>query len=124
MLYQLRLRNGSIDPYSSGTLVERDGRTRHLQRAEFHIEPLSSWRSPHSGATYPARWRVTLPRENIRLEIVPILADQELNTSRSTQISYWEGSVHVTGTQKGRVLSGSGYVELTGYAQPFDKGAL
>ncbi|HVF11053.1 MAG TPA: lipocalin-like domain-containing protein [Abditibacteriaceae bacterium] len=124
MLYQLRLDNGGIDPFSSGTLVERDGRTRHLGRSEFRIEPLASWRSPHSKALYPARWRVTLPRENVQLEIIPTLADQELNTKRSTQISYWEGSVGVTGTQRGRVLRGVGYVELTGYARPFAKGAL
>jgi predicted secreted hydrolase len=124
MLYQLRLRDGSIDPYSSGTVVERDGRTRHLTRAEFRIESLSSWRSPHSGATYPARWRVGLPREKIQLEILPTLADQELSTSHSTQVSYWEGSVRVTGTQRGQPLTGVGYVELTGYAKPFGQGVL
>jgi len=124
MLYQLRLRGGGVDPDSSGTLIERDGKTRHLRRAEFRIEPLASWRSPHSGANYPARWRVTLPRENIQLQIVPVMADQELNTDRSTRISYWEGSVRVTGTQRGKVLHGAGYVELTGYAKPFDQGAL
>jgi predicted secreted hydrolase len=115
MLYQLRLRPRGVDAYSSGTLVEKNGRTRHLKVNEFQILPLGTWRSPQSGGQYPARWKVLLPRENIALEIVPSIPNQELNTKRSTNIAYWEGSVEVSGQQKGRALRGRGYVELTGY---------
>ena len=119
MLYRMRLRNGGTDPFSSGTIVERDGRTRHLKREEFLIESRTTWRSPQSGAAYPARWRVTLPREGIALEVMPTVANQELRTRRSTGINYWEGSVRATGVQRGRALNGVGYVELTGYDKPF-----
>ena len=115
MLYQLRLKDGKIDPYSSGTLIEKNGETRHLKRDEFQIEVLEKWQSPRSKASYPSRWKVTVPRENIALQIAPTVADQELDTKRSTSITYWEGSVRATGTQTGK-----GYVELTGYAQQFD----
>ena len=121
MLYNMRLRNGGIDPYSSGTLVERNGQARHLKLQNFRVQPLATWRSAQSGATYPARWRVTLPREGIHLEITPTVANQELNTKRSVGVNYWEGSVRIAGTQRGRALSGSGYVELTGYAGAFDR---
>jgi predicted secreted hydrolase len=30
--------------------------------------------------------------------------------------TYWEGAVRFTGRHAGRTVSGSGYVELTGYA--------
>jgi predicted secreted hydrolase len=43
------------------------------------------------------------------------VADQELRTTRSTQVTYWEGAVAVAGTQQGRSIMGEGYVELTGY---------
>jgi len=115
MLYQLRLKDGKIDPFSSGTLIEKNGAWRHLKRDEFQIEVLEKWRSPRSKATYPSRWKVAVPREKIALEIVPTVADQELDTQRSTDVTYWEGSVRVTGTQ-----SGKGYVEMTGYAHEFN----
>jgi predicted secreted hydrolase len=115
MLYQLRLENGTVDPYSSGTIVEKGGRARHLKLADFSVDVLEWWQSPRSHAKYPARWKVNLPRENLALEIEPAVADQELDTKRSTGLTYWEGSVRVLGAN--RELIGRGYVELTGYAQ-------
>ncbi|MGD9317020.1 MAG: lipocalin-like domain-containing protein, partial [Anaerolineae bacterium] len=56
MVFQLRKEDGSIDPFSSGTFIAPDGSTRHLSRDEFEIDVEDTWRSPHSGATYPARW--------------------------------------------------------------------
>jgi predicted secreted hydrolase len=44
---------------------------------------------------------------------------QELVTTRSTGIAYWEGAVEVRGTWRGRPVTGRGYVELTGYAERF-----
>ncbi|MDQ3812635.1 MAG: carotenoid 1,2-hydratase [Armatimonadota bacterium] len=117
MLYRLRLRDGSTEPLSSGTLIERNAQTRHLKLAEFRVEPLTTWRSPKTGAVYPARWRITLPRESLTLETTPTVADQELVTRRPLNVAYWEGSIRVTGTQQGRPLSGVGYLEMVGYTQ-------
>jgi predicted secreted hydrolase len=116
MLYQMRRDDGSIDPFSSGTLVEKNGSSRHLRRDDFTLMPKATWKSPTTGATYPSGWTATLPGENITLTIEPQLAAQELITSRSTGVAYWEGSVRLTGTQGGRPLAGLGYVELTGYS--------
>lgn len=113
MLYQLRLKSGKLEPLSSGTIVEKDGRTRHLKLQDFQIQSLATWRSPRSGGTYPAKWRVRVPREKIDLTITPQLADQELNPQRGAPFDYWEGAVAVTGTHKGQ-----GYIELTGYSRP------
>jgi predicted secreted hydrolase len=57
----------------------------------------------------------------LALDLVPLLADQELRTSRSTQVTYWEGAVAVSGTKQGRPVKGQGYVELTGYAKPLNQ---
>ncbi len=50
------------------------------------------------------------------MELQPTIPDQELATSQSTRITYWEGSVRVSGRRNGQPVSGRGYVELTGYA--------
>ena len=102
---------------SSGTAVSLDGRTRHLEVTDFQIESTGTWTSPESKATYPSRWRLKFPSLDLVLDITPLLADQELHTSRSSKVSYWEGAVAVTGTKQGKPVNGQGYVELTGYAE-------
>lgn len=116
MLYLLRRQDGSLDPYSSGTLVRADGTTRHLALNEFHVAVLGRWKSAKSGADYPAKWKVTIPAEAIELQITPELDDQELITRRSTRVTYWEGAVRIAGTARNKLVHGAGYVELTGYA--------
>ena len=116
MLYLMRRKDGTVDPYSSGTLVQADGSTRHLKLNDYRVEVLGRWRSPTSGADYPMRWKVTLPTEQIELEINPAFQNQELITNRSTRVTYWEGAVDVRGRASGKSVSGAGYVEMTGYA--------
>jgi predicted secreted hydrolase len=93
--------------------VAADGRTRRLAAADFDAVALARWTSPSSGASYPVRWRVRVPPEELELEVEPLVADQEMRTS----FTYWEGAVRVSGTSRGRPVSGRGYVELTGYAR-------
>ena len=116
MLYYLRLQDGRLVPQSSGTLVEADGSTRHLNLADFQTEVLDHWRSPKSGGNYPSRWRVRVPSEGLDLTVTPVMADQELMTGAGVDVIYWEGAVRVEGQTHGRPTRGEGYVELTGYA--------
>ena len=113
MLYQLRDKNGGKDPRSSGTLILPDGKSRHILNQEFAITPKQFWTSPHTKATYPASWILTLPEGE--LNVTPDFSDQELYDLRSISGSYWEGSVSVKGTLNGKQVSGKGYVELVGY---------
>jgi predicted secreted hydrolase len=53
--------------------------------------------------------------------LIPRMAEQELTTNRSTQVTYWEGAVEAKGTSQGDRLQGRGYMELTGYAERFSK---
>jgi|SRR5262245_7967021 len=117
MLYRLRRKDGSADPASSGTLVDRDGRGHHLSLGDFIMEPLSYWTSQSSHARYPQRWRLTIPSQQLSLELVPLMAEQELITTRSTQVTYWEGAIEARGTAEGQPIKGQGYMELTGYAE-------
>ena len=118
MLYQIRRRDGSIEPTSGGTWINPDGTSVPLARNAIVVEPLGSWQSPQSGARYPARWRITVPSVRLTVEILPTIPQQELVTRASTQVTYWEGSVTVKGKREGSSVSGLGYVELTGYAAP------
>ncbi|MGD8243623.1 MAG: lipocalin-like domain-containing protein [Anaerolineae bacterium] len=112
MVFQLRRSDGSIDPLSGGTLVDAAGEARRLVLEDFAIAPEGTWRSPRSGATYPASWTVRVPDADLTLAIQPYLADQELNVS----YAYWEGAVRIEGERSGDLVTGDGYVELTGYA--------
>ena len=116
MLYLIRRKDGSPDPYSGGTLVQADGTTKHLRLEDFQIEILERWKSVKSGGNYPMKWKVTIPAEGIELAIVPEFTDQELITNRSTRVTYWEGAVQVNGTMRNKPIRGAGYVEMTGYA--------
>ncbi|MFO7811519.1 MAG: lipocalin family protein [Pelovirga sp.] len=51
----------------------------------------------------------------MNLEIIPLMADQELQTS----VRYWEGAVSIQGTREQKQVTGYGYVELTGYDKGF-----
>jgi len=121
MLYQLRRaddqgsRGGSRDPRSSGTLVDRSGRTSHLDNDDFTLTPGDVEFTSKNGAVYPIEWIVTVPSQGIELTITTPLADQELSLERSTGIAYWEGMIDVAGAARGMPLTGSGYLEMTGY---------
>ncbi len=116
MLYLMRRKDGSVDPYSSGTLVNADGTTKHLKLSDYRVEVLDRWKSPKSEATYPMKWRVTIPGHEGELEIIPAFPEQELITNRSTRVTYWEGAVSIRGTIGNKPIAGRGYVEMTGYA--------
>jgi len=119
MLYQIRLQNGGVVSTSHGTLVNADGSTVHLELKDFTIEVLDRWTSPRTGAVYPSRWKVTVqvPTGPITLDIVPLMANQELNTTTA----YWEGASRITGTDGDKPVAGYGYVELTGYNRAPDR---
>ena len=80
------------------------------------MEVTGRWRSPATGADYPAGWRVTLPADGLTIDLTPTVADQELDTRATTSVVYWEGSQRVVATRDGRPVGGEAYVELTGYA--------
>ena len=118
MVYLLRKKDGSPDPASSGTIIFPDGRAQHLPLHEIEVETRGYWTSPHTAAKYPAQWVLNVPSVQLSVQIVPFVADQELRTSKSTQVTYWEGAAEVKGQFQGSLVQGNAYVELTGYSRP------
>jgi predicted secreted hydrolase len=112
MLYLLRDAGGGID-FARGTLVDRNGGVRYLKAEDWILRVEGRWKSPRTGAEYPARWTLDLPGHGIRAEIRPEVQDQENRGSLAGGLFYWEGAVSIL--DPGGVRIGGGYVELTGY---------
>ena len=112
MFYRLRTADGAVSPFTGGSLTAPDGSVTRLSVEDVRLEPLDTWRSPRSSAVYPSRWRISIPKLELELELTPHLLDQELPVS----VVYWEGAVAISGSQGGQPVGGDGYVELTGYA--------
>lgn len=120
MVYLLRTRQGGYSEASAGSFVDAAGTVTHLGKDQIRMRVLDHWKSPHSGGRYPAQWSLAVPDLGLALTVKPNLADQEMFTPESGLPPYWEGSVSATGSRQDRPVTGSGYVELTGYARIFD----
>ena len=115
MLYFLRRTDESVEPASSGTIVDPSGAARHLTLSEVRLDVLDRWRSQKSRGIYPSRWRVRIPSEGVDVTVSSVLADQELFTPGSTGVTYWEGAVEGRGLSGNREATCRGYAEMTGY---------
>jgi predicted secreted hydrolase len=119
MLFRMRRKDGSIDPHSAGTYVDAQGKTTPLRTGDFVLQPLDQrWKSPVTGAVYPIRWKIAVPRLGIELEAKTPLESQELTGKTKLMPNYWEGAVELNGKRNAQMMSGVGYLEMTGYDHP------
>jgi predicted secreted hydrolase len=119
MLFRIRRKDGSLDPYSSGTYVDAQGKSTHLRAADFALQPLTeNWTSHVTHATYPIAWKIVVPKLEIGLEAHTVLPAQELAGKTKIAPSYWEGAVNLGGHRGKLRLGGVGYLEMTGYDRP------
>jgi predicted secreted hydrolase len=112
MLFQIRREDGTLEATSSGSYVTPEGDVVDLSLEDWRVEILDTWRSPESGAEYPAGWRITIPSLKLELEGRPLMPNQELRVTST----YWEGAVAFSGSLDGKPITAQGYIELTGYA--------
>ncbi len=105
MYYQLRTKQGGVDAFSRGTLVEKDGSVHSLLPDQVKLTPVRDWQAA-DGARYPVSWRLQVAEYGLDLEVQAALDDQLMDHS----VRYWEGAVDVSGSHRGR-----GYLELSGY---------
>jgi predicted secreted hydrolase len=116
MLYGMRRADGSIDPHSSGTLVDAAGAVARIHASDFTAAPGRTWASKATRGIYPVEWSIAIPPAQLVLGVRAALDGQEM--TGLSGVSYWEGAVEVTGTKAGRPVTGRGYLEMTGYAGP------
>lgn len=113
MLFTLRNEDGSIDRFSTATIILPNGQTQLFNFKEFEVVVHNQWTSPTTGAVYPAGWTIKIPSIDLTLNVRPLIPNQELVVS----YVYWEGAVFSEGSIGDVPVSGYGYVELTGYGQ-------
>ncbi len=111
MIYLIK-ENNAILSQSGGTYVDAAGKTRLLRFADVEVTATGTWTSPKTKAVYPAGWNITVRPLNLRLNVKPMLAEQELTLK---PVTYWEGAVTAEGVAGGKIITGKGYVELVGY---------
>jgi predicted secreted hydrolase len=117
MLYRLRHCDGSVDPFSSGSYVDAQGKSEFLSGKDFSMTPAgNNWTSAFTKASYPERWHVSIAKLGMEIDVTTPLRDQEFMGSYGP--SYWEGTVDISGQRGGAALRGVGYLEMTGYARP------
>jgi len=117
MCYHVRTAEGVQLKFSEGTYVGKRGKAVRLSGSEFSIVPVSSWTSPQTGIVYPMVWRIGVPQLKIDVTVTPKVANQEVNSLKSTIITYWEGACRVAGTKNKKQITGNAYAELAGYDQ-------
>jgi predicted secreted hydrolase len=113
MLYRLRLKDETISPFSSGTLINSAGDATPLRSSDFSLKPGRVWHSAETGGDYPTEWEITVPSRDLKLRLTTPLQKQELVNGVTR--SYWEGAVRYHGTEAGTAVDGEGYLEMTGY---------
>jgi predicted secreted hydrolase len=74
------------------------------------------WTSPRTKTKYPQGWHVKVPAIGLDAVVTPTLPNQEVVDPLSLGPTYWEGSCRLSGTLKGKPISGLTYTELVGYA--------
>jgi predicted secreted hydrolase len=116
MLFHLRRKDSSPDPYSAGTYIDPLGRGRFLSASEFSLQPGKIWTSPGTGGHYPVEWTIRIPSLGLEAAVATKLVKQEIAGNGAQIPSYWEGAVDAIGVKQGNSLFASGYLEMTGYA--------
>jgi predicted secreted hydrolase len=119
MLYRLRRKDGTLDPYSAGTYVDPRGVPKHLAATEFTLEPGATWTSPANGARYPVEWKIHVPSLPLEGQISTPLPSQEITSTSRLAPTYWEGAIRLVANVGGHAVSGVGYLEMTGYDRAF-----
>ncbi len=78
------------------------------------LTPSRTWRSMRTFNEYPTRWTLDVPEAHLHLELDAAVEDQELMTVISKP-AFWEGRVNVKGTRGGEAVTGSAYLERSGF---------
>jgi len=116
MAYVLRRDEGSYEPASSMSWIDRNGDIAAVKLDQFEWQADGIWTSPESGARYPLTPRLSAidPATQTRrtFQIKPRIENQEVN-GKVSGMAYWEGACEVL-DESGTVI-GRAYLELAGY---------
>jgi len=80
---------------------------------EFWVQAHRLYKEQQGRSVYPLDWTVEVPALNAVFQVTPLFDAQSLYNVMTPD--YWEGICSLSGIQDGKPVSGSAYVELTGY---------
>jgi predicted secreted hydrolase len=87
-----------------------NGECEHFNEAIF-TPTGKKWNSTKTKASYPLAWQIEIPEKNIKLQVEPLIKNQELIFGT---LNYWEGPLAVSGNFAGQKVKGQGFLELVG----------
>ncbi|HYA64845.1 MAG TPA: lipocalin-like domain-containing protein [Candidatus Sulfotelmatobacter sp.] len=123
MLFRIRRKDGSVDPFSAGTYIDPGGHSVHLRTSDFALLPKSEvWKSPDTRAAYPVQWHIVVSKLGLELEVTTALKAQELTGNFRMVPNYWEGAIDLKGQRGSAAVAGVGYLEMTGYDRAVELG--
>jgi len=79
----------------------------------FSVQAARLYHEQQGHSTYPLDWTIVVPGLDAEFMVRPRFDEQSLYDVMTPD--YWEGLCSVAGTMAGKEVSGSAYVELTGY---------
>ena len=120
MVYRLREKDGSVSEQSSATLRRPDGSVSHIPQEQWSMTPLAHWTSPLTGGRYPVRWRVQLENPDTELVVNRRFDAQEMVLPGGLTAPYWEGVISAEGQLDDTSVTGSGFLEMTGYVESLE----
>ncbi len=106
-LIRTRRRSGGGTPTTRGFVVDAEGDAQPLD-----VETTQMMPEDAVEGGYPLRWRVSA--DDLELDIEPLVDQQSYDFSAPL----WSGVVRARGRSGGERVSGSGYMELSGYENP------
>ncbi|WP_342398011.1 lipocalin-like domain-containing protein [Candidatus Chlorohelix sp.] len=127
MFYNLRDKNNNliqvfgtyVPPCKDACTPNQPHKIYDLETSDLTIKANGEWVSNATGVKWPSGWAITVKEKPgipaMTLNYKPVLPNQELDTRKTTAVVYWEGDTDISGTKDGKPITGSGYVELTGY---------
>lgn len=111
--------SGAIVPESFCTIRYPDGHIEHLERKDFNMRPIRTWKSSMTNFTFGIDWKMEIPKLNIKLQGKAIRDKQEMIVP---PIIFWEGLCKIEGSFNGKTVQGRGFLETYGdYKVPFRK---
>lgn len=113
MLFSFR---SSVPPVTMGTYIPAQGEPVSLTSSDFAVTPTRFWQSPHTQNIYPTAWHITIPAQDLTLDVLAVAEDQEFDARSTTLNIYWEGLCAISGTQDTTTISGDAYVEMTNFS--------
>ena len=107
-----------VDP-KDGRLMETrtvviDPKGRKTKPVDMELIPSKPWTSVKTFRTYPTCFNLVIAEENTNLMLEADFEDQEFITLIAKP-AYWEGRCKVTGTFRGKPMTGLAYVERNGF---------